>query len=50
MLPLFPRVLPWADGSLPLSGAHSALRLVDCDTTEGMPFVLDYVLYCNGMK
>ena len=28
MLPLFPRVLPWAGGLLPLSGAHSAEQLL----------------------
>ena len=50
MLPLFPRALPWAGGSLPLSGAHSAVRLGDCDTTEGMPWVLDYMFCCNGVK
>ena len=50
MLPLFPRVLPWAGGSMPLSGAHSAVRLGDCDTTEGMPLVLDYMFCCIGIN
>ena len=31
-----------------LSGAHAAVRLGNCDTTEGMPLLLDYVLCCNG--
>ena len=48
--PKFPRVLPWAGGSMPLSGAHAAVRSGDCDTTEGVPLLLDYVLYCNGRK
>ena len=48
MLPLFPRVLPWAGGSMPLSGAQVAVRLGDCDTKEGMLWVLDYVLCCKG--
>ena len=48
--PKFPRVLPWAGGSLPLSGAHAAVRLGNCDTTEGMPLVLDYIFCCIGMK
>ena len=50
MLPLFPRALPWAGGSMPLSGAHLAVRLEDCDTTEGMSLLSDYVFCCNGMK
>ena len=50
MLPLFPRVLPWAGCSLPLSGAHAAVRLGNCDITKGMPLLLDYELYCNRMK
>ena len=28
LLPLFPKALPWAGGSLPLSGAHSSERLL----------------------
>ena len=33
----------------PFRGAFGN-KLVDCDTTKGMPWVVDYVLCCNGMK